>query len=71
MSSNKPSDSTSLNLERDVPTTREDVEALRRIRQQTPSWLLLPPEVLDALLPANALDQRPTTSPGATPFELP
>ena len=71
MSSNKPSDSTSLNLERDVPTTREDVEALRRLRQETPSWLLLPPESLDALLPADALDRRPTTWRGATPFELP
>ena len=71
MSSNKPSDSTSLNLERDVPTTREDVEALRRLRRETPSWLLLPAEAVDALLPIDALDRRPTTSPGATPFEFP
>ena len=71
MSSNRPSDSTSLNLERDVPTTREDVEALRRLRRETPSWLLLPPEVIDGLLPADALDRRPTTSRQATPFELP
>ena len=71
MRSSKPSDLTSLNLERDVPTTREDVEALRRLRQETPSWLLLPPEALDAILPADALDRRPATSRGATPFELP
>jgi hypothetical protein len=69
--SNKPSDSTPLDLERDVPTTRKDVEALRRLRRETPSWLLLSPEAVDALLPADALDRRPTTSPGATPFELP
>lgn len=71
VSSNEPSDSTSLNLERDVPTTRQDVEALRRLRRETPSWLLLPPEAVDALLPAAGLAHRPTTSPGATPFEFP
>ena len=71
MRSNKLSDSMLLNLERDVPTTTEDVEVLRRLRRETPSWLLLAPEAVDALLPSDALDRRPTTSPGATPFELP
>lgn len=71
VSSNQPSNQAPLDLERDVPTTQGDIEALRRLRRETSSWLLLPPEAIDALLPAGALDRRPTTSPRATPFELP
>ena len=71
MNSNARSESLPIDLERDVPTTAEDVEALRRVRRETPSWLLLPPDVVESLLPAGALDRRPTTSANATPFELP
>ena len=71
MSSNVASDTKMLDLETDVPTTREDIEVLRRLRKDTPSWLLLTPAELDALLPADALDRRPTTAASATPFELP
>jgi hypothetical protein len=70
MSSNTPSDPTTLDLARDVPTTPEDVEVLRRLRRDTPSWLSLTPAELDALLPSDALDRRPTTPRSATPFEL-
>ena len=71
MSSNGASDTTPLDLETDVPTTGEDVEVLRRLKADTPSWLQLTPAELDALWPADALDRRPTTSASATPFELP
>lgn len=71
MNSNQPSNQAPLDLEHDVPTTQSDIEALRRLRVETPSWLLLPPEAIDALLPSGALDRRPATSPRATPFELP
>ena len=71
MSSNEPSSRIALNLEADVPTTPADVEALRRLRRNTPSWLSLTPGELEELLPADALDRRPPTARWATPFELP
>jgi hypothetical protein len=60
-----------LNLERDVPTTGNDVAALRRLRREIPSWLSLTPSEFDALVPPGALDRRPSTSPNARPFTLP
>ena len=71
VSSNVASDTRPLELKTDVPTTAEDIEVLRRLRNDTPSWLQLTPAELDAVLPADALDRRPTTSASATPFELP
>jgi hypothetical protein len=65
------SDSASLDLARDVPTTAEDVEVLRRLRRETPSWFLLSPADLAALLPSDALDRRPLTRADARPFTLP
>lgn len=60
-----------VDFDRDVPTTRNDIEVLRQLRQETPSWLRLTNDEVEALIPAQALDQRPVTPPGARPFTLP
>ena len=70
MSSPEHSETGPLDLHRDVPTTAADIAAFRRLRQETPSWLLLSPAEIDALIPENALDARPTTPAGARPFTL-
>lgn len=70
MKSNDPCDQAPLDLEAAVPTTPDDVRALERLRRETPSWLDLPPHVVEALLPPGALDRRPPMSPAARPFEL-
>jgi hypothetical protein len=62
---------TLLDFERDVPTTAEDVAALRRLRRDVPSWFSLTPGELEALLPQDAVDRRPVTSANARPFVLP
>lgn len=72
MSSNAASDAPWwLDLESAVPTTPADIEALRRVKRDTPTWLLLTPAEIDALLPSDALDRRSVTAASATPFELP
>lgn len=71
MNSNNCSDETPLDFVADVPTTSDDVAALQRLRQQTPSWLEMAPEDVEALLPSDGLDRRPPTAATATPFELP
>ena len=60
-----------VDFERDVPTTPKDIEVLRQLRQETPSWLRLTPDEVEALIPAHALDERPVPPPGARPFTLP
>ena len=60
-----------IDLGRDVPTTKEDVEALRQLSRATPSWLLLTPAEIEAMVPEGALDRRPVTTPRARPFTLP
>jgi hypothetical protein len=60
-----------IDLERDVPTTADDVQALRRMRRETPSWFPLSPAELEALAPDGALDRHPVTRPTARPFSLP
>jgi hypothetical protein len=60
-----------LDLERDVPTTAEDIVVLRRLRREVPSWFSLTPSELEALVPHGALDRRPPTPPDARPFTLP
>jgi hypothetical protein len=60
-----------IDLSHDILTTAEDVEALRRLRRETPSWFLLSPAELEALIPARALDRRPVMSSAARPFTLP
>ena len=71
MSSSERVDHHHLDLDRDVPTTREDVLILRRLRQETISWLLLPSDAVEALIPEGALDRRPVTPAHAQPFRLP
>lgn len=71
MSSAEGSRKGPIDLERDVPTTAEDIAALRRLRAETPSWLSLAPDELEALVPVDALDRRPPTRPNARPFTLP
>jgi hypothetical protein len=60
-----------LELERDVPTTRQDVAVLRRLWRDAPSWLSLTPAEIVASLPKDALDRRPSMPPGAEPFTFP
>jgi hypothetical protein len=60
-----------IDLGRDVPTTAHDIEVLRRLRRETPSWFLLSPAELDAVLPNEALDRRAAMRPDARPFMLP
>ena len=71
MSSAQRSDPPVIDVARDVPTTDADIGVLRRLRRETPSWLLLPTDVIESLIPAGALDRRPATPPHAQPFTLP
>jgi hypothetical protein len=59
-----------IDIQRDVPTTPEDVEALRRLRRETASWFPLSPAEFEALVPEGALDRRPVMRPDARPFML-
>ena len=60
-----------LDLERDLPTTREDVEALRRAREESGR---LTPEEFEALLEAAGHapveELRKRRGPRGAPFEL-
>lgn len=69
MSWNEPSDAWRLDLARDVPTTPDDVRALREWRAGVPGWLDLSADEIDAVLPESALDRRPTAA-GREPFSL-
>lgn len=60
-----------LDFARDVPTTPEDVAALRQLRLDIPTWFSLTPAEFEALVPPGALDRRPATRPDARPFTLP
>jgi hypothetical protein len=71
VTSPRDSEQQPLELDRDVPTTREDIEVLGRLRRERPSWLMLSAAEIEALLPEGALDRRPATPPGAQPFTLP
>jgi hypothetical protein len=70
VSSSERVDHHRLDLDRDVPTTVEDVLMRRRLRQETISWLLLPTDAVEALIPEGALDRRPATPAHAQPFRL-
>ena len=71
MSSHEGVSSGPLDLARDVPTTPEDVAALRQLRREIPSWFSLTPAEFEALVPPGALDRRPVTRADAQPFTLP
>jgi hypothetical protein len=72
MKSNAPGtdDRRLLDLDRDIPTTPEDVRVLRELRRTTAGWLELTAEQIDAILPAGALERRPAAPPGRRPFSL-
>jgi len=59
-----------LNLDRDLPVTPEDVEALRRLREDVPSWLSLDWRALQELIGADALDRRPIARDAWMEFSL-
>ena len=59
-----------LNLDRDLPVTPEDVVALRRLRAEVPSWLLLDWRELQALVPTEGLRERPLATDRWLPFSL-
>lgn len=60
-----------IDLARDVPTTAEDIEALRRLRREMRSWFSLTPAEIEALIPEDALDRRPAMRANTPPFTLP
>jgi hypothetical protein len=59
-----------LNLDRDLPVTAEDVDALRRLRVEVPSWLSLDWKTLEAMVGPSALDRRPLARDEWPPFSL-
>lgn len=59
-----------LDLDRDLPVTPGDVVALRRLRAEVPSWLLLDWRELQALVPTEGLLERPVANDRWVPFSL-
>lgn len=59
-----------LNLDRDLPVTPDDVAALRRLRSEVPSWLLLDWRELHALIPLDRVRSRPLATDRWVPFSL-
>ena len=59
-----------LNLDRDLPVTPEDVDALRRLRGAVPSWFSLDWRTLQNLVRPDALDGRPLARDAWAPFSL-
>ena len=68
--SSKPT-SDAFDLERDLPTSAEDVRVLARLRAASPSWLADDSPVVDADLTSRALAARGTACDTWPPFELP
>lgn len=59
-----------LDLDRDLPVTDADVEALRRAARDVSSWLTLDASELETLIPPDALDRRPLARDTWEPFSL-
>ncbi|HET9228260.1 MAG TPA: hypothetical protein VFR31_16405 [Thermoanaerobaculia bacterium] len=69
MSSKEPSDL--LDLERDIPTSPEDIRALRENRPRSrPDWLEQLQELVDQVPNAHEIRRRRRTFEGCEPFEL-
>lgn len=69
MSSKEPSDH--LDLERDIPTTPEDIRALRENRPRFgPDWLEQLQKLVDQVPNAHEIRRRRKTFEGCEPFEL-
>jgi hypothetical protein len=71
MSSLRFADDGGIDIQRDVPTTLDDVEVLRRLRREASSWFSLSPAEFEAIFAEDALDRCPVMGPGARPFTLP
>ena len=59
-----------LNLDLGLPVTPDDVAALRRLKAEVPSWLMLNSRELQALIPPEGLRQRPIANDRWQPFSL-
>ena len=59
-----------LDLELGLPVTPDDIEALRRLRAEVPSWLLLDWRELHAMIPDQCLLARPMANARWQPFSL-
>lgn len=59
-----------LNLDRDLPVTPADVDALRHLRAGVPSWFSLDWRALNELAGPDALDRRPLARDTWAPFSL-
>ncbi len=59
-----------LNLDRDLPVTPDDVAALRRLKSEVPSWLMLNWRELQALVPPRRTSPRPLANDRWVPFSL-
>ena len=59
-----------LDLDRDLPTTADDVRVLAELRAHVPSWLTLDPAKLETLLGDAALVRRPVAQDDWPPFSL-
>jgi hypothetical protein len=59
-----------LDLDRDLPTTADDVRVLAELRADVPSWLTLDPAKLETLLGDAALVRRPVAQDDWPPFSL-
>lgn len=67
MSSNDNADDL---LDFNALVTPQDAAALRQLRAESPSWLLIDWRVLAALVPPGALDRRPIADDRWRPFVL-
>jgi hypothetical protein len=59
-----------LDLDRDLPTTADDVRVLRALARQVSTWFHLTPQEIEALIPAGVLERRPPIPDGRPPFSL-
>lgn len=60
----------SIDLERGLPVTSEDVSALRRARETVPSWFSLSWREVLQMLPPAARHSRPVATDAWQPFTL-
>lgn len=70
MSSNDISPDLRVDLDVAFRATPNDVRVMRALRAETPSWLELGQDELEALLPAAAWVRGPAPAPNRTPFTL-
>jgi hypothetical protein len=68
--SSKPN-SNAFDLERDLPTSDDDVRVLARLRAASGAWLTGDVPVLDDEFTSRSLAERPIARAAWAPFELP